>query len=103
MRIPCGFLALILAAIPAGQAAASTEQQCGALLCLAGAMGGQGGGQACAGYMAKYFGIVDWRHGHMDLVATAKDRLAFLNQCPSKDPALVQAVNDKYGSQQDGP
>jgi TrbM len=103
MRIPAGFLALIVAAVPAGQAAASTEQPCGALLCLAGAMDGGGGGQSCAGYMAKYFSIIDWRHGHMDLVATAKDRMAFLSQCPSGDPALSKAVNDKYGSMQDGP
>ena len=99
MRIPIGFLALMLAALPAGHAAASTEQSCGALLCLAGAMGGDSGGQSCSGYVAKYFSIVDFRHGHMDLVATAKDRMAFLNQCPSKDPALAEAVNGKYGSQ----
>ncbi|CAB3802624.1 hypothetical protein LMG28614_05659 [Paraburkholderia ultramafica] len=87
-----------LLSIPSAMAEDNTEP-CGALLCLAGAMIGHGGGGACTGYIDKYFSIISWRHGHMDLGATSANRMSFLNQCPSEDPATKQAVNDRYGTQ----
>jgi hypothetical protein len=94
-------IALLIASllsIPPAFAQDNTDP-CGAVLCLAGAMTGQGGGGACTGYIAKYFAIIDWHHGHMDLGATADDRMRYLNQCPSQNPATKQAVNDRYGTQ----
>ena len=97
-------LALLVAASSTGHASAdSSVDSCGAILCLAGDMLGQGGGEACAGYVAKYFSIVDWHHGHMDDGPTSRDRMSFLNQCPSQDQATKQAVNDRYGTQLDAP
>jgi hypothetical protein len=101
--MPCArpVIAVLLAgllSVPPAMAQDNTPP-CGAILCLAGAMIGQGGGGACNSYIDKYFSIVSWRHGHMDLIATAASRMSFLNQCPSQDPATKQAVNDRYGTQ----
>ncbi|WP_244832519.1 TrbM/KikA/MpfK family conjugal transfer protein [Caballeronia sp. TF1N1] len=95
--------ALCLALAVSGQAKADSTSACGAVLCLAGEMIGHGGGSACTGYMASYFSIISWRHGHMDLVATAANRMNFLNQCSTQDSAVKVAVNDKYGTQQSAP
>lgn len=104
LHIRMVLVALILAASPIRQAtAASDTASCGAVLCLAGDMVGQGGGTNCAGYIAQYFSIIDWHHGHLDAGPTSRDRMNFLNQCPSQDPATKQAVNDRYGTQQDAP
>jgi hypothetical protein len=96
--------ALILITALSGPAAAnSSADACGAVICLAGEMNGHGGGSACSGYVAQYFSIVDWHHGHMDLGPTSRDRMNFLNQCTMQDPAIKHAVNDKYGTQADAP
>ncbi|SAL84912.1 hypothetical protein AWB68_07493 [Caballeronia choica] len=104
LLIRSGFAALILITATGGQAGAnSSTDACGAVICLAGEMNGHGGGAACSGYIAKYFSIIDWHHGHMDLGPTSRDRMIFLNQCTMEDPAIKQAVNDKYGTQADAP
>lgn len=77
--------------------AADNENACGAVLCLAGEMTGHSGGSACDSYITKYFSIIDYHNGHIDLTATPRDRLNFLNQCDTQGDNTKQSVNNKYG------
>ncbi|WP_233890047.1 TrbM/KikA/MpfK family conjugal transfer protein [Paraburkholderia flagellata] len=76
---------------------AHASDACQTILCLAGMLSGSGGGSSCDSAVADYFNIVPTRHGHPDLSAMPKQRLAFLNQCTSDVGTWKTDINNAYG------
>lgn len=101
-----GLLALVGSAsvgaveMDVANARSSNTDACGALLCLAGEMMGQGGGDHCTGYIRKYFEMTVRTDGSFNPTKTAKKRLTFLKQCKSPDASSQGEVNDRYGRRQ---
>lgn len=92
---------ILLAALLAAPLAmaSSSDDACGAILCLAGEMTGASGGSACSGYIKRYFSIIEKHHGDFSPSRTARKRLEFLDQCQSGESDTKEQVNDRYGMQ----
>jgi len=71
---------------------------CATFMCMAGKLQGNNLLDDCDGPIHDYFSIVNHRHGHVDLSATAKSRLGFMKQCPGADGGKMNAINDVFGS-----
>lgn len=94
---------LSMASLSGQAVAAQNDNACGAVLCLAGQAMGKGGGSSCSGYLAQYFSIVRFHHGHFDASGTSSARMSFLNECSTADDQSKKSANDRYGAQQFGP
>lgn len=97
------FIAVGVALALSRPALADNDTACGAVLCLAGAAAGQGGGSGCTGYLASYFSIRVFKGGEFKPGDTMSERGNFLNQCPSADSGTRSSVNSRYGRQEFGP
>lgn len=88
-----------LAIIASPTVHAENQFACETVLCLAGPYQGQSGGSQCNGPIQRYFDINAFDGaGNFDPPQTAQDRLDFLNDCQSADPAWKNGINNKYGS-----
>ena len=90
------FLSLFMVLI----ASAAYADSCETLLCMAGKLQGQSGGNSCTGPIADYFNILVFgRHHSFNPGNTATARLNYLNSCP--DPGagdLPAKINAVYGT-----
>lgn len=73
----CSLLVGPLVSAPAANAD-DNESACGAKLCLAGLIDGGIAGGTCKQYMAVYFAIQRFHHGHFDLSGTSNARCEFM-------------------------
>lgn len=91
---------ILLAALLVAPLAWASDQDdaCGAILCLAGVMTGTSGGDECSRYIERYFDIIERHHGDFSPSHTARQRMDFLEQCPSGESDTRNQVNDRYGT-----
>jgi len=70
---------------------------CEAVLCMYGKTTGNGGGKECSSAERSFFNIVKKnKHGFLPS-HTADAREAFLLECASADPAIINQIIGKYG------
>ncbi|MEI7347956.1 TrbM/KikA/MpfK family conjugal transfer protein [Dickeya chrysanthemi] len=70
---------------------------CEAVLCLYGKTTGNSGGHTCQSAERTFFSIVKKnRHGFLP-GQTADARQAFLNECDSTDPEIIDQIISKFG------
>jgi hypothetical protein len=82
--------------LPATQVYA--KDACTTALCMFGVMKGAGVVSGCGSAVADYFNILPYHHGHIDFSAMPKQRLDFLNGCPStSQDGTNQKINNAYG------
>ena len=79
---------------------------CASLLCLAGKLQGQAGGDSCSGPIKDYFGIVVYgRHDSFNGSGTASARSGYLNQCNDggSNQSVKSGIGSAYGALQHSP
>ena len=75
-----------------------TSDSCEAVLCLAGKLNQQDGGDNCAVPIATYFAIKRFTtDGNFDAGLTAAARLTYLQGCPTAQTAWVERINKAFG------
>jgi hypothetical protein len=90
-------LALLLGLSAAGAWASS----CDTLICMAGKVQGQSGGDDCNQAIKDFFSIKKYHHGHLDLGPTSDARRQFLDQCPDsqqQNAGNVDQVISQFGT-----
>lgn len=90
-------LALLLGLSMTAPAWASS---CDTLVCMAGKMQGQSGGDNCNQPIKDFFSIKKYHHGHLDLGPTSDARRQFLNQCPGsqQNASNVDGIIGQFGT-----
>lgn len=93
-------LALLLGlSVTAGAWASS----CDTVICMAGKVQGQSGGDDCNQAIKDFFSIKRYHHGHLDLGPTSDARRQFLDQCPDsqqKNASNLDQIISLFGTAQ---
>lgn len=92
-------LALLLGLSMTGPAWASS---CDTLMCMAGKVNGQSGGDDCNQPIKDFFSIKKYHHGHLDLGPTSDARRQFLNDCPGsqQNASNIDGIISQFGTSQ---
>jgi len=79
---------------------AAHANPCETLLCMAGKLAGQSGGNSCSQPIADYFNIISYgKRWRFNAGGTAAARLNYLNGCASPGiGTLPQQINAVYGT-----
>jgi hypothetical protein len=88
---------VVLLTFTSGEARAADP--CESLLCMAGKLQGQSGGDACSAPIGDYFAIMKFgRHGRFNPSKTAAARLNFLTSCAADGVGdWPMRINAAYG------
>lgn len=95
-----GLLSLQTAQAQEPSAASNVPSACNTIICMAGMLNGDGVHASCKSAVDDYFKIITKRKGKFSASRTARDRLKFLNQCPSSIAGgddWASRINSAYG------
>lgn len=91
-------LALLLSLAMTASASASS---CDTVVCMAGKVQGQSGGNDCDQAIKDFFAIKRYHHGHLDLGPTSDARRQFLDQCPDsqkQNSSSIDEIISRFGT-----
>jgi hypothetical protein len=82
--------------------APSWASSCDTLMCMAGKLQGQSGGDDCNQPIKDFFSIKKYHHGHLDLGPTSDARRQFLNDCPGsqQNASNIDGIISQFGTSQ---
>jgi hypothetical protein len=94
-------LSSILAfALGVSVAVSAQASSCDTLMCMAGKVNGQSGGDSCNQPIKDFFSIKKYHHGHLDLGPTSDARRQFLNDCPGsqQNASNIDGIISQFGT-----
>ncbi len=100
MSRSCLILSLLFGLLTFTASDAHAADPCESLLCMAGKLQGQSGGEACGAPIGDYFAIIRFgRHGRFNPARTASARLSFLTSCTADGVGdWPMRINAAYGT-----
>ncbi|BCZ85741.1 hypothetical protein PTKU64_94160 (plasmid) [Paraburkholderia terrae] len=98
MKKALSFLLAILLGLSATTVASASS--CESLICMAGKVQGQSGGDDCNQAIKDFFSIKRYHHGHLDLGPTSDARRQFLDQCPGsqQNAGSLDEIMSQFGT-----
>jgi hypothetical protein len=91
---------VLVALLGASVTAPALASSCDTLVCMAGKVQGQLGGNDCNQPIKDFFSIKKYHHGHLDLGPTSDARREFLNQCPGsqQNASNINGIISQFGT-----
>lgn len=91
---------VLMVLLGASMTAPALASSCDTLVCMAGKVRGQSGGDDCNQPIKDFFSIKKYHHGHLDLGPTSDARREFLTQCPGsqQNASSIDGIISQFGT-----
>ena len=91
---------VLMVSLGASVMAPAWASSCDTLMCMAGKVQGQSGGNDCDQPIKDFFAIKRFHHGHLDLGPTSDARRQFLDQCPGsqQNASSIDGIISQFGT-----